>query len=390
MRFIIVFIIAFIIPSFIEASEVFQEDFDINKTLISVIFIIISCLSILFLFLAFDLSSTLKNKNFSYVFSDKKIKQDFLVLRSRVINFEEHLLYFFKTLSIDCSKNNNCIVANLDFFCLNQRVELDLESLDIRYKSKEEQSERIEVRHVETDIKLIINTLNILIDIFNKNLENSIIGLNIKALTLQEGVANFYISVSLLEGADFQFASYLRQGKVTNSDLNKSLNECNKNILLLGGSELEHEDMRHTYSFYLNLPVAEQSTRLQLARKLDPSLNVIICEPRLAIYELIENSLAQIGLNELSNYPLDIALRHIKDPIYRPDAVFISAGLLLEFDASTRSDLIKLKDEKGFCLFAICGNEAQLEELKNNYDLEYVCLPYTKESFDLLVQTALL
>ncbi len=118
----------------------------------------------------------------------------------------------------------------------------------------------------------------------------------------------------------------------------------------------------------------------------DINFDVLIASNEIT-FEILKQSLEFYGIKVLPNRNSDIVKKHILDNIYTPDAVFISANILI--DNQEYIDILEKKST--FTKFIIIlENEQDLRIMKDiKFDILYLKLPFVYETIFSLIDTIL-
>lgn len=161
------------------------------------------------------------------------------------------------------------------------------------------------------------------------------------------------------------------------SKINEYLKKANAHML-------KHNDGEFIISFSAAL-TSDRAKQTQINIKNQTNTNVLIACNDDAVFDAISAQLNFLGLKVVGKNDLNNLMRHIKDSIFTPFAIFIDSGILK--NQTKLQEILEFKKLKNFRIMAICQND----ELANNLPANVAILkqPFSTDNFQLALKKSL-
>lgn len=319
---------------------------------------------------------------------DKKTKQEDLkeeinyidnqeiIVKTRYFDIRENLLYFFKTLNYDASRNNNTILANVV-----------LEGENIRGETQA-------YYDFQGDPELLISSMNKLIQIFNTKLNNSVIFIKLNMYVIEHDDAKFNFTLNIHTTESEKFESILEDMAKENTKLYADMKMLEKSLKYIQGDNIKIDANNKSIGFNFTLPKCLDTYTMKTADYGEvhyPKLpvNIYIAHDNSLILDLLTNSIKKHNIGSINFLNLEKFIDFTHNAISQEkitNVFFVATSFLRSIESTHKVSLNKMQKEKHMKIFAVANNYSDVDYIKHRFPfVEIVMLPYTNEYFQVIV-----
>lgn len=301
-----------------------------------------------------------------------------IIIKTRHFDIRENLLYFFKTLNYDATKNNNTFLSDIN---------LEAENTDGKIE---------ECHDLQGDPELIILAMNTIIQIFNKKLHRSTMLIKLDMFGIDDDLAYFDFTLSLYSTNWELIDEILSDMGNKESKLYEKLAGLRKTLTYIKGSDIAIDKEERTIGFKFTIPRCIDRNIINASNlsKQQPinnysSLNVYIAHDDSLIVRTIKSSLDKESMPLNGVLTLEKFIDFTHNSVSQSNitnAFFVATDFLKKIEHTHKNSLYNMHIEKSIKIFAVANNYSDVDYIKHNFSfVEIMMLPYTNDYFEVIV-----